>query len=226
MENTIFDGGQETSAAYDYRLYDRVWKRVSPGVDPYAEDPAGGDAAGIPTAPAQPPAVSAAAPAPVQATGVSAGGEAGLPGAERNPCCMGTDAQDSLEVVEGFLEEELAGRRHYLALACCLRNQQAVRLLRRAAAEKQGAVRELCAAYYLITGNRYASAVAAEHLQFDSPMEALRACYHQEACNGFNYQRSADETMDPCLQKLFDRLGDQSYRRSEEIMALLGRILC
>lgn len=225
MENTIFEGGQETSAAYDYRLYDRVWQRVSPGVDPYAENPAGDDAAAG-SSPAQPPAVPAAPVPAVQETGVSAGGEAGLPGAERNPCCMGTNAQDSLAVVEGFLEEELAGRRHCMALACCLRNQSAVRLLRRAAAEKQAAVRDLCAAYYLITGNRYASAVAAEHLQFDSPMEALRACYHQEACNGFNYQRAADETMDPCLQKLFTRLGDQSYRRSEEIMALLGRILC
>ena len=41
MENTIFDGGQEMSAAYDYRVYDRVWQRVSPGVDPYAEQPSG-----------------------------------------------------------------------------------------------------------------------------------------------------------------------------------------
>ena len=27
MENTIFNGGQEMSAAYDYRVYDRVWQR-------------------------------------------------------------------------------------------------------------------------------------------------------------------------------------------------------
>ena len=139
---------------------------------------------------------------------------------------MGSEAQDSLEVLKGFLEEEMAGRRHCMALACCVRSPSAARLLRRAAAEKQAACRDLHGAYYLITGSRYASAVAAEHVQFDSLPEALRACYHQEACNGFNYRRAAGETMDLCLQKLFTRLGDQAYRRSEEIMSLLGRILC
>ena len=221
MENTIFNGGQEMSAAYDYRVYDRVWQRVSPGVDPYAEQPSGVES----TTPSAPPsAPSQPVPLPIQPPGE--GDEALLPGAEKNPCCMGTEAQDSLEVLKGFLEEEMAGRRHCMALACCVRNPSAARLLRRAAAEKQAACRDLHGAYYLITGNRYASAVAAEHVQLDSLPEALRACYHQEACNGFNYRRAADETMDLCLQKLFTRLGDQSYRRSEEIMALLGRILC
>ena len=199
MENTIFDGGQEMSAAYDYRVYDRVWQRVSPGVDPYAEQPSGVEStppSAPPSAPAQP------VPLPIQPP--SGGDEALLPGAEKNPCCMGTEAQDSLEVLKGFLEEEMAGRRHCMALAC----------------------RDLHGAYYLITGSRYASAVAAEHVQLDSLPEALRACYHQEACNGFNYRRAAGETMDLCLQKLFTRLGDQAYRRSEEIMSLLGRILC
>lgn len=217
MENTIFDGGQKVSAAYDYRVYDRVWQRVSPGVDPYAEQPSGVESA-PPSAPAQ--------PAPLPAQPPSESSEAALPGAERNPCCMGTEARDSLEVLQGFLEEEMAGRRHCTALACCVRNPGAARLFRRAAAEKQTAVRDLCGAYYLITGSRYVSAVAAEHVQLDSLPEALRACYHQEACNGFNYRRAADETVDLCLQKLFTRLGDQSYRRSEEIMALLGKILC
>ena len=56
--------------------------------------------------------------------------------------------------------------------------------------------------------------------------KALRACYHQEACNGFNYQRASEETMDICLRKLFARLSEQSYRRAEALMALLGRLVC
>ena len=56
--------------------------------------------------------------------------------------------------------------------------------------------------------------------------EALRYCYHQEACNGFNYQRAADETVDTCLQKLLARLAEQSYCRAEAVMALLGRMIC
>lgn len=40
-----------------------------------------------------------------------------LPGAEENPCCMGTMAQEELGVIEGFIEVELADRRTYQAFA-------------------------------------------------------------------------------------------------------------
>ena len=232
MEHTT-----QTPEVYDFRQYDRIWQRVAPNLEPYpgmavqqttAVQQAAAvrsEAAAIPTPPAVPPVP--VLPAGPESPAVPVPAEpANLPGAERNPCCMGTEAQDSLEVLKGFLEEEMAGRRHCMALACCVRSPSAARLLRRAAAEKQAACRDLHGAYYLITGSRYASAVAAEHVQLDSLPEALRACYHQEACNGVNYRRAAGETMDLCLQKLFTRLGDQAYRRSEEIMSLLGRILC
>jgi len=228
MENLVFGGQQDVSAAYDYRVYDQVWKRVSPGQDPFAEDPAGmaqaarqeaaSGTAGTPV----PPVTQPAAP-PAQGTTASA---ANLPGAERNPCCMGTNAQESLSVLEGFIEEELAGRRCCLALLCGIRHQNAAQLLRRIAAEKQAAVRDLCSAYFLTTGNRYRSAIAVEHMHFGSLAEALRSCYHQEACSGFNYQRAADETLDPCLQRLFTQLGKQAYQRADDIMSLLGKLVC
>lgn len=224
MENTMF-GGQAPSPAYDFRVYDQVWQRVIPGVDPFSPDPA---AAGMTDAPQtaqdapSAPAVSASVPAPRQ----ESGGEENLPGADPNPCCMGTDAKESLEVLTSFLQEELAESRCCQVLACRVRNQQAARLLRQAAAEKRDAAKELCAAYYLITGARYAPAITVEHLHWEDLSQALRSCYHQEACNGLNYQRAADETLDTCLQKLFTRLGEQSYRRAEEVMALLGRLIC
>ena len=65
-----------------------------------------------------------------------------------------------------------------------------------------------------------------EHTQFQNLAQALRSCYHQEACNGFNYQRAADGTTDICLQKLLIRLGEQAYRRAEEVQVLLGCLLC
>ena len=40
MENNM-SGGQAPSPAYDYRLYDQVWQRVSPGIDPICPRPAG-----------------------------------------------------------------------------------------------------------------------------------------------------------------------------------------
>lgn len=139
---------------------------------------------------------------------------------------MGSNARESLMVLEGFLEDELAGRRYAMALASGVRQQSMVRLLRRIAAEKLAAAQELCAAYYLTTGNRYRSAVAVEHMQFGSLAEAMRSLYHQEACSGLNYQRAADETMDPCLQRLFTQLGKQSYQHADDIMVLLGKLVC
>ncbi len=225
MENTQF-GGQAPSPAYDFRVYDQVWQRVSPGMDPFAADPAAAGMTDAPQAvrPAPPPVpeAGAAVPAPRQ----EEGGEDNLPGAERNPCCMGTEAGESLEVLEGFLQEELAESRCCQALSCRMRDQRAIRLLRRAAAEKRAAAKELCAAYFLITGSRYAQAVTVERLHWEDPSQALRTCYHQEACNGMNYRRAAEETLDPCLQKLFHRLADQSYRRAEDVMTLLGCLIC
>lgn len=218
METTPFGGGQNPSPAYDYRVYDRVWQRVAPGTDPFSTEPDNGMT--VPeTSPA--PAPQAASPVPAQE-----GGEGTLPGAEPNPCCMGTEAKESLEVLESFLQEEMAESRCCQALSCRVRNREAARLLREAASEKRAAARELCAAYYLITGNRYTPAVTVEQLCWENLPQALRACYHQEACNGFNYQRASEEAADICLQKLFARLGEQSYRRAEALMALLGRIVC
>ena len=211
MENMIFSGQQAASApsaAYDFRVYDQVWQRVTPGVDPYAS---GGDA--LAPRPTQDPA-----PAPQQ--------EDNLPGADPNPCCMGANAQESLGVLEGFIQEELAGSRCCQSLSGCTRNQHAVQLLRRVASEKQAAAREMCGAYYLITGKRYSPAITLEHICWNNLAEALRSCYHQEACGGLNYARAADETTDLCLTELFNRLSAQAYRRAGEVMSLLGRILC
>lgn len=229
MENTLFSG-QAQSPAYDYRVYDRVWQRVAPGSDPFSADPA---AAGMteappeaaPAAPENVPAVAAPA-APAEVSPAQENGEATLPGAEQNPCCMGTPAMDSLEVLEGFVQEELAESRYCQTLACRVRNQQAAQLLSRAACEKRAAARELCAAHYLITGTRYNPAVTVEQLCWENLPQALRSLYHQEACNGFNYQRAADEAMDICLQKMLNRLGQQAYRRADDLLALLGRIIC
>ncbi len=224
MESTIFSGQQAPSAAYDYRVYDQVWQRVIPGVDPYSEDAAvpAQEAARVPLTPPVPASPAQAAPQPRQ----ESGGESNLPGAAPNPCCMGTNAQESVEVLEGFIQEELASCRCCNSLLCSIRNQTAVQLLRRIASEKQAAAREMCGAYYLITGSRYTPTITVEHRHWSSLAEALRSCYHQEACGGLNYARAADETTDRCLTKLFNRLSEQAYQRADDVMSLLGRIVC
>jgi len=84
----------------------------------------------------------------------------------------------------------------------------------------------MCTAYYLITGQCYTPAISVEQMQWDSLAAALRSCYHQEACNGFNYARAADGTADLCLQKLFTKLSQQAYKRADEVMCALGQVLC
>lgn len=214
MENATL-GGQAVSPAYDYRVYDQVWRRVSPGMDPFSADPA---SAGMTEAPA-------AAEQTASVPAVQREDEAALPGAEPDPCCMGSEAQDSLAVVEGFLQEELAESRCCQTLSCRMRSAQACRILRQAAVEKAAAAKELAAAYFLITGERYTPAITVEQRNWETLNQALRSFYHQEACNGLNYQRASEETLDVCLQKLFARLGERSYRRAEGIMCLLGQLM-
>ena len=81
---------------YDFRQHDRLWQRVGPGLEPYPET----TAEAMPRREELPPAQ-----------------ESQLPGAEPNPCCMGSEAMELLAVLEGYIEEELEDRRRYLALS-------------------------------------------------------------------------------------------------------------
>ena len=55
--------------------------------------------------------------------------------------------------------------------------------------------------------------------------EELRRSYHEEACSGLNYARTADGTTDVCLVKLLNELSEDEYRHAERLMALLERSL-
>ncbi|MCI8419494.1 MAG: hypothetical protein HFF79_03170 [Oscillospiraceae bacterium] len=242
MENQVNPAA--VPSAYDYRLYDRIWRRVSPELDPYPEvraasAPSAARAETPHTIQVSPTAqntqtarsaqaaqtTQAAAPAPAGGTVSAGGGLEGLPGADANPCCMGTQAQVSVGVLTGFIEEEAASRRHYLILARHTRSQQAAALLRTFAGEKQELVQRLRAAYFLITGANYTPAVMVEQLGCRPLPDMLRDVYHQEACDGYNYERAADEAADTCLTKLFEELSKASYSRAEQVLALLGKII-
>lgn len=75
---------------YDFRQHDRLWRRVQPGLEPYPEaDTSGGNQAQTSDA------------------GMTLAQESRLPGAEPNPCCMGTEAAELLTVLEGYIADEL-----------------------------------------------------------------------------------------------------------------------
>lgn len=193
---------------YDFRQHDRLWRRVQPGLEPYPEaDTSGGNQAQTSDA------------------GMTLAQESRLPGAEQNPCCMGTEAAELLTVLEGYIADELAERRLYLALA--QRAPVWARQTMRELAEDEGDhARQLMTARYLITGQcRQPEALPLELVSAGDWCALLRQRYHSEVCGGMNYARTADSTPDHCLAELLNGLSAAEYRHAERLMALLERSL-
>ena len=208
---------------YDYRQYDRVWQRVAPNLEPYPGMRQSPESQNSP-AEAAPAAAPANHTAAIMAPAAQTKQESQLPGAAQKPGCMGSAAAEMLEVLTGFIEEELGDRRYYLALS----RQAPVwarQRLRDIAADEGGHARRLMAVHYLITGECYRPAVSCEHIYIGRWCPALRERYHAEACNGLNYARAAEGTTDPCLAELLNELSADEYRHATELMEMLERAL-
>lgn len=208
MENEL---SAAQNAAYDYRRCARVWQRVDPTLDPYPDVRA-----------------AAAMAADTPGDGLSAAernAELTLPGAQADPCCMGTAALESLEVLQGFIREELADRRTYLFLARRAPTAEARQVFRAIASDEGRHARRLFAAVYLITGERYCPAICYPPLRCDGYCAALRERYHEEVCGGFNYRRASQETLDPCLQQLLLAFSQDEYRHANAMLCLLSGVM-
>lgn len=193
---------QRGECAYDRALCRAVWQRVAPeGAYPTGEE------RGTENLSAEERAAALT-----------------LPGAEADPCCMGTEAALSLEVVQGFVREELGTAQVYACLARRLRGETA-RLLRAMAEDEKRHARELSAAAYLIAGKPYRPRVCAEQPEVHDLCALLRQLYHEEACGGFNYARAAEETLDTCLAGMFSAMSADEYRHADALLRLLGRQL-
>ena len=208
MENEL---SAAQNAAYDYRRCDRIWQRVDPTLDPYPDVRA-----------------AAAMAADTPDDGLSAAernAELTLPGAQADPCCMGTAALESLEVLQGFIREELADRRTYLFLARRAPTAEARQVFRAIASDEGMHARRLLAAVYLITGERYCPTICYPPLRCDGYCAALRERYHEEVCGGFNYRRASQETLDPCLQQLLLAFSQDEYRHANAMLCLLSGVM-
>ena len=208
MENEL---SAAQNAAYDYRRCARVWQRVDPTLDPYPDVRA-----------------AAAMAADTPGDGLSAAernAELTLPGAQADPCCMGTAALESLEVLQGFIREELADRRTYLFLARHAPTAEARQVFRAIASDEGRHARRLLAAVYLITGERYCPAICYPPLRCDGYCAALRERYHEEVCGGFNYRRASQEALDPCLQQLLLAFSQDEYRHANAMLCLLSGVM-
>ena len=208
MENEL---SAAQNAAYDYRRCARVWQRVDPTLNPYPDVRA-----------------TAAMAADTPGDGLSAAernAELTLPGAQADPCCMGTAALESLEVLQGFIREELADRRTCLFLARRAPTAEARQMFRAIASDEGRHARRLLAAVYLITGERYCPAICYPPLRCDGYCAALRERYHEEVCGGFNYRRASQETLDPCLQQLLLAFSQDEYRHANAMLCLLSGVM-
>ena len=208
MENEL---SAAQNAAYDYRRCARVWQRVDPTLDPYPDVRA-----------------AAAMAADTPDDGLSPAernAELTLPGAQADPCCMGTAALESLEVLQGFIREELADRRTYLFLARRAPTAEARQVFRAIASDEGRHARRLLAAVYLITGERYCPAICYPPLRCDGYCAALRERYHEEVCGGFNYRRASQETLDPCLQQLLLAFSQDEYHHANAMLCLLSGVM-
>lgn len=208
MENEL---SAAQNAAYDYRRCARVWQRVDPTLNPYPDVRA-----------------TAAMAADTPGDGLSAAernAELTLPGAQADPCCMGTATLESLEVLQGFIREELADRRTYLFLARRAPTAEARQMFRAIASDEGRHARRLLAAVYLITGERYCPAICYPPLRCDGYCAALRERYHEEVCGGFNYRRASQETLDPCLQQLLLAFSQDEYRHANAMLCLLSGVM-
>lgn len=216
MQHTDYTPRPDSGAVCDYDMYDRIWQRVSPDLNPYPHV-RGEENEITPPQPRRQSECLAARQTPGSGT---------QPDTTLPTCCMGNDARQSLDTLKGFLEEELAESRCVMALSRQVCHRNAARLLRQISAEKREAARRLQAACYLIDGTCHVAEVSVERTRFGSLAEALRHCYHQDACNGYHYQQAAEETADSCLSALLMELSKQSYHRADAVMRLLGEVLC
>lgn len=229
--DTIEQTSQRAPLHTDYQAYDRIWQRVSPALDPYPQARMEGAAPGSGTASGGGAAggtvMGGSTAAPSEGTGGTAeGGLLQLPGAEADPCCMGTEARTSLDVIRGFAESESADRQFYIQLSKRMRSQNAARVLRRMAAEEEGHLKKLQAVYYLITGECLTLDRRLTVPESRGNCAALRQAYHEEACSGFNYLRAADAAGDVCLQGIFKEMGEDEMRHARTLLQLLSQCLC
>lgn len=143
------------------------------------------------------------------------------PGQTEDFCCMGSAAEQDIEVIRDFIEEELADRRTYLAYASAAAGGNARRLMRQLAAEAGGHARRLMGVYYLITGQCYRPMVSVGRVAVPCLRELLRQRYHAEACSGMNYRRAGEETLDECLAAIFQELSRDAYHHARQLLTLL-----
>lgn len=185
---------------FDPEVFQRVWNRVMPDQDrsPIAMD-----------APAQ-PAVPALSPAPEQPP-------------ETPPqvplTCLGEGSRPYTQTIRDMMDQTRGFLRSLQSLSR-RSGSRAARVLSGIAGDLRREERRLSTAHFLITGERYAPGQTGAAPSGPLPL-ALRSLFQQLHQRAAQARAAAQGMGDPCLQQLFQDLGEDAEFYAQRLRALL-----
>lgn len=185
---------------FDPEVFQRVWNRVMPDQDrsPIAMD-----------APAQ-PAAPALSPAPEQPP-------------ETPPqvplTCLGEGSRPYTQAIRDMMDQTRGFLRSLQALSR-RSGSRAARVLSGIAGDLRREERRLSTAHFLITGERYSPSQTGAVPSGPLPL-ALRALFQQLHQRAAQARAAAQGMGDPCLQQLFQDLGEDAEFYAQRLRALL-----
>ena len=185
---------------FDPEVFQRVWNRVMPDQDrsPIAMD-----------APAQ-PAVPALSPVPEQPPET----------APQVPLtCLGEGSRPYTQAIRDMMDQTRGFLRSLQALSR-RSGSRAARVLSGIAGDLRREERRLSTAHFLITGERYAPSQTGAVPSGPLPL-ALRILFQQLHQRAAQARAAAQGMGDPCLQQLFQDLGEDAEFYAQRLRALL-----
>lgn len=188
---------------FDPEVFQRVWNRVMPDQDrsPIAMD-----------APAQ-PAVPALSPAPEQPPET----------APQVPLtCLGEGSRPYTQAIRDMMDQTRGFLRSLQSLSR-RSGSRAARVLSGIAGDLRREERRLSTAHFLITGERYSPSQTGAVPSGPLPL-ALRALFQQLHQRAAQARAAAQGMEDPCLQQLFQDLGEDAEFYAQRLRALLEEI--
>ena len=199
----------------DSAAFQKVWRRVMPEDRhdcPFTVDTPTAPAAT--TVPAVAPPSPTSPPAPMPPVPVPAPVPAPTITQSVPQACLGEGSRSALPELERLLTQTNDAARIYRALA--RRARGAKRFLFTLAGAKEGQVRRLSAARFLILGEAFAFPVTAFPQTASLPL-ALRERYQAEQRSALDFLSAAQRTADPCLIQLYRDLADENQVHAGQI---------
>ena len=202
---SIYSDPQLSLQPFDTDVFQRVWKRVMPDQE---------------LSPIALRASTAPVPAPQAVPALSPLPEAPPEAAPDAPLtCLGEESRPYAQTIQALMEQTQGLRRTVQRLSRRA-NARAGRTLNALSSQLERELRRLSTAHFLITGERYTPSQQGEPLP--APLDqALRALFQQLHQRAAQARAAAQGMGDPCLQQLFQDLGEDAEFHAQRLRALL-----